>query len=285
MVAFVKPHLKTHTRCRSAKDSGHRFYSPEIARWLSRDPIGEIGGANVYVFCANNAVDSFDVLGMKTDKISGIMELLKAAVSLKVKCCGDKDIVAYADCLIDGIFYNKDEIKAWAPEMDKLAENIGKAQKAVGNIKTAADALNFIQYALGKEKIDPELLNQMSSGLGMGLDKVIGPVSDIAKLGASASKVDALDFLLTLGDIFGPKPLSQWFSFYKDAYQVSTKAIKSIKYKGGKASLLTESADMFCPSFYDTAKVAISSQFQDDWDCYKILKQPGYEGWTPFWNK
>ncbi len=41
MVALNKTYRKTLTPDRSAKDSGHRYYSPEISRWLNRDPIGE----------------------------------------------------------------------------------------------------------------------------------------------------------------------------------------------------------------------------------------------------
>ncbi len=33
---------------------GHRFYDPELGRWGNRDPIGEIGGLNIYVRRANN---------------------------------------------------------------------------------------------------------------------------------------------------------------------------------------------------------------------------------------
>jgi hypothetical protein len=43
MFALNKTYRETLTPDRSAKDSGHRFYSPEISRWLSRDPLGEYG--------------------------------------------------------------------------------------------------------------------------------------------------------------------------------------------------------------------------------------------------
>ena len=42
---------------------GHRFYSPVLRRWLTRDPIEEDGGLNLYGFCGNNAVNRFDSLG------------------------------------------------------------------------------------------------------------------------------------------------------------------------------------------------------------------------------
>ena len=44
---------------------GRRFYSPRIARWLSRDPLEEQGGLNLYAFCGNNAVKWVDPLGME----------------------------------------------------------------------------------------------------------------------------------------------------------------------------------------------------------------------------
>ena len=38
----------------------YRFLRPSLGRWLNRDPIGEEGGENLYAFCANNAVWSYD---------------------------------------------------------------------------------------------------------------------------------------------------------------------------------------------------------------------------------
>ena len=43
---------------------GFRYYSPQTGRWLSRDPIGERGGINLYGFVENSPVDTFDYLGM-----------------------------------------------------------------------------------------------------------------------------------------------------------------------------------------------------------------------------
>jgi hypothetical protein len=42
---------------------GFRYLDPRTGRWLSRDPIGEQGGANLYGFVENNAVVQWDVLG------------------------------------------------------------------------------------------------------------------------------------------------------------------------------------------------------------------------------
>ena len=41
----------------------YRYYSPGLGRWLSRDPIEEQGGWNLYNFIFNNPFSQFDALG------------------------------------------------------------------------------------------------------------------------------------------------------------------------------------------------------------------------------
>jgi RHS repeat-associated protein len=43
---------------------GYRYYSPEVGRWVSRDPIGEQGGINLYGMVGNDGVGRVDVLGL-----------------------------------------------------------------------------------------------------------------------------------------------------------------------------------------------------------------------------
>ncbi|MFZ2805197.1 MAG: RHS repeat-associated core domain-containing protein [Desulfosalsimonadaceae bacterium] len=47
--------------------SGYRYYSAELGRWLNRDPIGEDGGFNLYLFCKNNSIRFLDKLGLLTE--------------------------------------------------------------------------------------------------------------------------------------------------------------------------------------------------------------------------
>ena len=47
---------------------GHRYYASELARWTTRDPIGEDGGLNLYSFCANDPINSYDLLGNRIDE-------------------------------------------------------------------------------------------------------------------------------------------------------------------------------------------------------------------------
>ena len=43
---------------------GYRYYDPNTGRWLSRDPIEEEGGENLYGFNGNNGVNILDILGL-----------------------------------------------------------------------------------------------------------------------------------------------------------------------------------------------------------------------------
>jgi len=39
------------------------FYAPNVQRWVNRDPIGEDGGINLFVFAENDCVNEIDALG------------------------------------------------------------------------------------------------------------------------------------------------------------------------------------------------------------------------------
>ncbi|MDG2123280.1 MAG: DUF2235 domain-containing protein, partial [Verrucomicrobiales bacterium] len=43
---------------------GLRYYDPNHGRWISRDPIGEDGGTNLYSFVGNDPINATDLLGL-----------------------------------------------------------------------------------------------------------------------------------------------------------------------------------------------------------------------------
>ena len=51
---------------------GYRFYAPSLMRWLNRDPIGEVGGLNLYAFCENSPVINCDTDGCAYFAIRGL---------------------------------------------------------------------------------------------------------------------------------------------------------------------------------------------------------------------
>jgi insecticidal toxin complex protein TccC len=43
---------------------GFRFYDPGLQRWINRDPIGEMGGLNLYGFVGNSPLIYVDPYGL-----------------------------------------------------------------------------------------------------------------------------------------------------------------------------------------------------------------------------
>ena len=44
---------------------GYRYYNASTGRWLSRDPIGEKGGINLYVLVGDDPIDKIDLFGQR----------------------------------------------------------------------------------------------------------------------------------------------------------------------------------------------------------------------------
>ena len=63
---------------------GYRYYSPVVGRWLSRDPIGEEGGLNLYGFVGGNPLNAVDFFGLclwspgKVDSSDGLSYLRRS---------------------------------------------------------------------------------------------------------------------------------------------------------------------------------------------------------------
>jgi len=50
---------------------GYRYYSPQLGRWINRDPIEEEGGLNVYAFLDNDPKNKYDYLGKMDGDVQG----------------------------------------------------------------------------------------------------------------------------------------------------------------------------------------------------------------------
>jgi hypothetical protein len=55
--------------------SGLRYYSTGTGRWVSKDPIGGVGGVNAYVFSANGAENNYDLRGAFAVRIHRTMSI------------------------------------------------------------------------------------------------------------------------------------------------------------------------------------------------------------------
>ncbi len=84
---------------------GLRYYSPELGRWINRDPIGEWGGGNLHGFLGNRPVYLVDLLGAvayvyaPNDHNAGSYNDVKADVDAHQKILEDKrkELLAYLD--------------------------------------------------------------------------------------------------------------------------------------------------------------------------------------------
>jgi uncharacterized protein RhaS with RHS repeats len=60
----IHPLLKYLLLLIAFSNFAHAFYDPGQGRWLSRDPIEEEGGINLYGFVGNDGVSNTDTLGL-----------------------------------------------------------------------------------------------------------------------------------------------------------------------------------------------------------------------------
>ena len=49
----------------------HRVYDPKNGRWLSRDPMGERAGTNLYAYCGNDPINRWDPFGLSFTDLGG----------------------------------------------------------------------------------------------------------------------------------------------------------------------------------------------------------------------
>ena len=57
----------------------YRHYSPDAGRWISRDPIEEVGGISLYVFAGNDTIQGLDVLGCADAMICNDNKIARAS--------------------------------------------------------------------------------------------------------------------------------------------------------------------------------------------------------------
>ena len=114
-----------------------RFYRPDLGRWLNRDPIEETGGANLYVFCANNPCLNYDVDG---NMASGIRQgLLDRIDDLKNRL---ENIMSSAkECI--------KVINAWHPGHTRDSAANDKYRHCVASCEIANACGDNISAALG----------------------------------------------------------------------------------------------------------------------------------------
>ena len=80
-------------------NSAQAHYDPNIGRWLSRDPIAERGGVNLYGFVKNDAINNWDLLGLEIPE--------------KLQCCKITKIIDNFDTVHERHEYPISENGIW----------------------------------------------------------------------------------------------------------------------------------------------------------------------------
>jgi RHS repeat-associated protein len=86
---------------------GYRFYVPLMGRWINRDPIGETGGWNVYLFAANSGVNDLDYLGLLSPTL--VVALIALAEGLIHKAIMELAETLFPPCSVGGDTYVRDK--------------------------------------------------------------------------------------------------------------------------------------------------------------------------------
>ena len=123
--------------------SNYRYYSPELGRWMTRDPIRELGGVNLYGMVGNNPVKWWDYLGL-------------SAGCSKSRSNTTMIIITWDDGTTETLTVNS--IDDLEKQLDKKAKDrkvkdlkrTGEHGKTIGNDDTAKLGKNIYIEKLGK---------------------------------------------------------------------------------------------------------------------------------------
>ncbi len=80
---------------------GYRFYDPSLQRWINRDPIFEVGGANLYTHVGNRPVCAVDPFGLEVTGVDVGLTIACATVCSEMGLLGP---VAFAACVSSCVY-------------------------------------------------------------------------------------------------------------------------------------------------------------------------------------
>jgi RHS repeat-associated protein len=124
---------------------GFRFYSPALGRWLSRDPIAERGGHNIYAMVLNRPTALFDVLGLSCESEQAkVDEILK---NLKQR----REQLETLDAVMDGASLQEIERirQILQDSMDALLDKYGPAVASLAECQKNQQALECVAVGAG----------------------------------------------------------------------------------------------------------------------------------------
>lgn len=181
---------------------GYRCYAPETGRWLSRDPIEEEGGANLYAFIGNDSANKVDLLGLVD--MSDLIRAFTAIGAAQQACRCQARVVDRLGRLADrlgnkaGIRESAHEVLKALSESNSMLKEVNSRFKNVNQLLTGLALL--LAKTSGEGSVD-EVLKTYASNKGL-LDKIGSNLSNMGKIlsaGQAATSGDAYVVALELG--------------------------------------------------------------------------------------
>jgi RHS repeat-associated protein len=207
---------------------GYRYYHPDVGRWLSRDPLEEGMGANLFLMVNNQPVNLVDWLGLATpEQIIAFDDLLTQLESSPCECAQE-----WAKRV-------RKQFTGWqkknAPDIVKIEETLKNLKKALKAYTAGANGtISFGQWiqktAAGEIPVPldmPVSLNDFKH-----FNALIGYSGQIAGVLGSGNIVSATllvgQMVANAGGIPG---VGQFLSTYATAYDAAKTAIEHFSFK------------------------------------------------------
>ena len=136
---------------------GHRWYDAAALKWLTPDPIGERGGANLTAFCDGDPINQVDPLGLETEIVAMLrfrygFEFLARHKNLRPQIRLDAGIGARTDVGVNA-----------TPQVEAMASMlIGGPRTSAVETSAIWDLNLFAGVALHKGRSDIELPSRIT---------------------------------------------------------------------------------------------------------------------------
>jgi len=116
------------------------FYNPQTGHWLSRDPIGERGGANLYGFVRNVPPAHFDILGLSDPDAK---KVCACCIAKLLKDGKDDEVRTKLAANINFVSSGDDSKKQIFDDLIHIGKDGGKLGLALIARTTCGDKLNI----------------------------------------------------------------------------------------------------------------------------------------------
>ena len=249
---------------RSQLPESHRVSRPDAtiaasgrSVWPNRDPIGEIGGINIYQMLNNNAVESIDLLGaVELDTYINLVDTLMKLAALS-DC---PEVVDLANKYLKDM--EDDVVNEDFKDIMEFIRIAGKSGKYVG--KLTEGTMTYAEFLEVLLSDTPSLINDPSfqrvkKNIGA-IGKTFGHISDAAAVFASDDGFSGtLRFMKALTRaIPAGKPVGEFLEFYAAGYEAAAEAISNFKYSDSSLEKLklayelapTPSGDCDCETVF-----------------------------------